>query len=117
MIFIELTPKVSETTLEIIIFETVREFWMRFFSLDLKLMSLNLYRIKSRIWRIDKGGIKLLGTKPCLCKSQSQIESFLSVFLPRIPLTYFGLATTTSQYSSKILKTGCQYLPVDSIQT
>lgn len=49
MIFIELTPKVSETTLEIMIFETAREFWIRYFSLDLKLMSLNLYLIKSRI--------------------------------------------------------------------
>src|SRR5690606_30264970 len=57
------------------------------------------------------------GTKPCLCKSQSQIESFLSVFLPRMPFTYFGLATTTSQSCSKILNTGCQYFPVDSIQT
>src|SRR5690625_1029344 len=113
----ELTPNVSETTLDIIMLDTVSEFCTRFFSLVLKLISLNRYRIKSRICRISKGGIKLPGTKPCLCKSQSQTESFISVFLPRMPLTYFGLATTTLQSCSKTLNTVCQYLPVDSIQT
>src|SRR5450756_321447 len=63
------------------------------------------------------GGIKLPATRSCLKRSAIHLASFLSVFLPRIAFTYFGWASVIWQVSSRILYTGIQYLPVDSMQT
>jgi len=38
-------PKVSDTTLGIMIFDTVNEFWNLFFSLERRLVSLNLFLV------------------------------------------------------------------------
>ena len=48
-------------------------------------------------------GIKLPETKSCLKMSAIHLASFLSVFLPRIALTYFGWARTILQVGSKML--------------
>ena len=45
------------------------------------------------------------------------IESLVSSLLPFTAFTHLGLAMTTLISSSRILKTGIRYFPVDSIQT
>ena len=45
------------------------------------------------------------------------LESFVSSLLPFTAFTHLGLAMTTLISSSRRLKTGTQYLPVDSMQT
>ena len=63
------------------------------------------------------GGIKLERTKSHLNNSEIHLASRLSVFLPLIALTYLGWVRQTLQVGSRALKTGIQYLPVDSMQT
>ena len=93
MMFIELLPKVSETTWPSWMFDTVR----RFFSLDIKLVSLNRDRIRSRSCLVARGGIKLPAMRSCLNKSAIHFMSLWSVFLPRIALTYLGWANVMLQ--------------------
>ena len=63
-------------------------------------------------------GIKLPGTSPKRNRSPIDLESFVSSLLPFTAFTYLGLAIVTRiPRSSRMLNTGTQYLPVDSIQT
>lgn len=53
--------------------------------------------------RMSAGGIKLPATRSCLNRSAIHLASFLSVFFPRIALTYLGWARTIEQSCSRML--------------
>lgn len=62
-------------------------------------------------------GIKLPGTSPKRNRSPIYLESLVSSLLPFTTFTHFGLAMVTRRpHSSRMLNTGTQYLPVDSMQ-
>ena len=63
------------------------------------------------------GGIKLGLTMPHIYRSQIHLASLRSVLLPFCGFVYFGCAKVTQQVFSRILNTGIQYFPVDSMQT
>ena len=50
-------------------------------------------------------------------RSQIHFASFRSVLLPFCGLVYLGCASVTRQVLSRMLNTGTQYFPADSIQT
>src|SRR5665648_1282173 len=62
-------------------------------------------------------GISLPGTKPRRKRSPIHLESFVSSVFPFTAFTHLGLAIVTWMVSSKRLKTGTQYFPVDSMHT
>ena len=50
-------------------------------------------------------------------RSQIHLASLRSVLFPFWGFVYLGCARTTLHFFSRMLKTGIQYLPVDSMQT
>ena len=71
----------------------------------------------SRSALISAGGIKDALTMSKRKRFAIHFASRLSVFLPFMALTYLGCVRTTCICVSRMLKTGIQYLPVDSMQT
>lgn len=67
--------------------------------------------------RIFLQGIKLPGTRARRKKLPIHLESLVPSLLPLTAFTHFGLAMVTLIWSSRRLKTGIRYLPVDFIQT
>ena len=111
-------PNISEKTSSSFKLETVRQLWARFFSPVIIQVSLNRYLTRSLNSRISAGGIKEGFTIPHMYRSQIHLASLRSVLLPFWGFVYFGWERVTQMlFFSKILKTGIQYLPVDSIQT
>ena len=111
-------PKTSVKTSSSLRLDTVRQLRARFFSPTIILVSLKRYRIRSRSWRMSAGGIKLGLTMSHMNRSQIHFASLRSVLLPLRGFVYLGCASTTDTPAcSRILKTGIQYLPVDSMQT
>ncbi|GMQ57728.1 hypothetical protein AN1V17_21230 [Vallitalea sediminicola] len=78
MISEEDLPKVSDTTEDRVILDTVRAFCIRFFSLERWPISLQRYLKSSRSIRISIGGMKLEGTMPNLKRSAIQVASLVS---------------------------------------
>ena len=66
---------------------------------------------------MSAGGIKEGFTMPHMYRSQIHLASLRSVLLPFCGFVYFGCANVTQQVFSRMLNTGIQYFPVDSIQT
>ena len=63
-------------------------------------------------------GMKLLFTRPMRNRSPIHLESFVSSLFPFTAFTHLGLAMTTRiPRFSRMLNTGTQYFPVDSMQT
>ena len=111
-------PNTSEKTSSSFKLETVRQFWARFFSPVIIQVSLYRYLTKSLNSRMSAGGIKEGFTIPHIYRSQIHFASLRSVLFPFWGLVYLGWERVTQTlFFSKILKTGIQYLPVDSIQT
>ena len=52
---------------------------------------------------MSAGGIKLPSTRLCLNRLAIYLAYFLSVFFPRIALTYLGCVRTVEQSFSKML--------------
>ena len=63
------------------------------------------------------GGIKLGLTMSHIYRSQIHLASLRSVLLPFCGFVYLGWASVTQQVFSRMLNTGIQYFPVDSMQT
>ncbi len=74
-------------------------------------------RTKSRSWRISGEGIKLGFIMFHMKRSQIHLAFLRSVLFPFWGLVYLGWVRVTKQDFSRTLKTGNQYLPVDSMQT
>ena len=111
-------PNISEKTSSSFKLDTVRQLWARFFSLVTMQVSLKRYLTKSLNSRMSAGGIKEGLTIPHIYKSQIHLASLRSVLLPFWGLVYLGWERVTQMlFFSRILNTGIQYLPVDSIQT
>lgn len=67
---------------------------------------------------MSAGGIKEGLIISHMNKSQIHLASLQSVLLPFCGFVYLGWARITEIFAfSKILETGIQYLPVDSMQT
>lgn len=109
-------PNTTENTSSGSRSETVRQFWARFFSLVSILVSFVRYRIRSRSWRISAGGIKLGSTIPHIYRSQIHLASLRSVLLSFCGFVYLGCVNVTQQVFSRMLNTGVQHFPVDSMQ-
>ena len=111
-------PNTSEKTSSSLKLDTVRQFWARFFSPVIIQVSLKRYLTRSLNWRISAGGIKEGLTIPHIYRSQIHFASLRSVLFPFCGLVYLGWDRVTHKlFFSKILKTGIQYLPVDSMHT
>ena len=111
-------PNTSEKTSSSFRLETVRQFWARFFSPVIIQVSLKRYLTRSLSSLMSAGGIKEGFTMPHMYRSPIHLASLRSVLFPFMGLVYFGWDRVTRILCcSKILKTGIQYLPVDSIQT
>ena len=111
-------PNTSLNTSSSLRLDTVRQFWARFFSPVIIQMSLKRYLTKSLKWRMSAGGIKEGFTISHMNKSHIHLASLRSVLFPFCGLVYLGWERITETYAfSRTLKTGIQYLPVDSIQT
>ena len=110
-------PNTSLNTSSSFRFDTVRQFCARFFSPTSIQVSLNRYRTRSLRWRMSAGGIKEGFVIPHMNRSQIHLASFRSVLFPFCGFVYLGWSSSTWHVFSRILKTGIQYLPVDSMQT
>ena len=110
-------PNTSENTSSSLRLETVRQLRARFFIPVIWYVSFMRNRRRSRSCRISDGGIKLGLIISHMNRSHIHLASLRSVLFPFCGFVYLGCARVTKQGFSRILKTGIQYFPEDSIQT